>query len=190
MLVGSNGDEGTLFFALGQPIADDAAYQLVLESFYPGKSAAILAQYPSAKYGSAQSAVAHVFGDAVFVCPSRRAARAYAKAGVPTYLYHFTYKDDSAALPGLGSFHTSELPFVFGNPSQLQPENLNTAERALSASMMGYWGRFAAGGDPGGEGALAFPEYDAAKDQNLTLDLTISVDTGLAKAECDFWDTL
>jgi para-nitrobenzyl esterase len=190
LLVGSNGDEGTLFFALGQPIADDAAYKLVVETFYPGKGDAIVAQYPTAKYGSAQAAVARVFGDAVFVCPSRRTARAYAKASVPTYLYHFTYKDDSAAIPGLGSFHTSELPFVFGNPSQLQPENLNEAERALSTSMMGYWGRFAAGGDPGGEGALAFPRYDGAKDQNLTLDLTISVDTGLSKADCDFWDTL
>ena len=190
LLVGSNGDEGTLFFALGQPIADDAAYKVVVETFYPGKGDVILAQYPSAKYGSAQAAVAGVFGDAVFVCPSRRAARAYAKAGVPTYLYHFTYKDDSAALPGLGAFHSSELPFVFGNPSQLQPENLNMAERALSTAMMGYWGRFAASGDPGGEGALAFPKYDAAKDQNLTLDLTISADTGLSKANCDFWDTL
>jgi para-nitrobenzyl esterase len=189
LLVGSNGDEGTLFFALGQPIADDAAYKAVLDSFYPGKSDLILAQYPSAKYGSAQAAVARVFGDAVFVCPSRRAARTYSKAGVPTYLYHFTYADKAAAIPNLGSFHSSELPFVFGNPSQLQPENLDAPARALSASIMGYWGRFAAGGDPGGEGALAFPKYDAATDQNLTLDLTISANTGLAKGECDFWDT-
>jgi para-nitrobenzyl esterase len=190
LLVGSNGDEGTLFFALGAPIADDAAYKLAVEAFYPGKGDAILAHYPTAKYGTPTAAAERVFGDAVFVCPSRRMARVYAKAGVPTYLYHFTYKNPSAALPNLGAFHSSELPFVFGNPSELLPENLNAAERKLAAAMMGYWGRLAASGKPGGEGALAFPAYDAAKDQDLTLDLTIAAETGLAKADCDFWDTL
>jgi para-nitrobenzyl esterase len=190
LLVGSNGDEGTLFFAFGTPIKDDAAYKLAVEGLYPGKGDAILAHYPSATIGSAQAATERALGDGVFVCPSRRLARAYAKAGDAAYLYHFTYKSPSAAIPNLGAFHSSELPFLFGNPSQLLPDALTAAETPLSAAMMGYWGRLAAAGDPNGGGAPAFPAYDAAKDGSLVLDLTIAPEAGLAKADCDFWDAL
>ena len=190
VLVGSNGDEGTLFFALSNAITDDVTYKAAVEAFYPGKSDAILAHYPSATIGSAKAAIGRAFGDSVFVCPSRRLARAYAKAGDSAYLYHFTYKNPNAAIPDLGAFHSSELPFVFGNPSELLPSNLTAAERPLSTAMMGYWGRFAAAGDPNGEGAPAFPKYDTAKDGSLALDLTISAESGLAKADCDFWDAL
>ena len=190
LLVGSNGDEGTLFFAFGATIADDAAYKTAVEAFYPGKGDAILAHYPSATHGSAKDAIARAFGDSVFVCPSRRLARAFSKAGSPTYLYHFTYKNPNAALPNLGAFHSSELPFIFGNPSELLPENLNEEQRKLSGIMMAYWGEFGRSGDPGGDGALKFPHYDAASDESLTLDLAISKETGLAKADCDFWDAL
>lgn len=191
LLVGSNGDEGTLFFAFGgTTIADDAAYKAAVEAFYPGKGDAILAHYPSATYGSPQSAVARAFGDSVFVCPSRRMARAFSKAGSPTYLYHFTYKNPNAALPNLGAFHSSELPFIFGNPSELLPENLTAEQRKLSAIMMAYWGEFGRSGEPAGDGALKFPPYEAATDESMILDLAISKESGLAKADCDFWDTL
>jgi para-nitrobenzyl esterase len=191
LLVGSNGDEGTLFFAFGgTTIADDAAYKAAVESFYPGKGDAILAHYPSAAYGSAQSAAARAFGDSVFVCPSRRMARAFSKAGSPTYLYHFTYKNPNAALPNLGAFHSSELPFIFGNPSELLPENLTAEQRKLSGIMMAYWGEFGRSGEPAGDGDLKFPPYDAATDESMKLDLVISSESGLAKADCDFWDAL
>ncbi|MEP7125088.1 MAG: carboxylesterase/lipase family protein [Byssovorax sp.] len=191
LLVGSNGDEGTLFFAFGgTTIPDDAAYKAAVESFYPGKGDAILAHYPSATYGSPQAAVARAFGDSVFVCPSRRLARAFSKAGAPTYLYHFTYKNPNAALPNLGAFHSSELPFIFGNPSELLPENLTAEQRKLSDLMMSYWGELAKTGEPAGDGPLRFPDYDLAHDESMRLDLMVSKESGLAKADCDFWDAL
>lgn len=51
----------------------------------------------------------------------------------------------------------------------------------------------ACGSDPGstgGEGELAFSKYDAVQNQDLTLDLTIAAEAGLAKAGCDFRDAL
>lgn len=80
------------------------------------------------------------------------------------------------------------MPFIFGNP--YLGIMLDEGEQKLSQSMIGYWSRLSASGDPNGKDALAWPKYDAASDSNLMLDLTISTQSGLKKAACDFWDAL
>jgi len=193
VVLGTNADEGTLFLYLAGEagkIPDDAAFLAATEKLVPGHGAEVVAHYPSATYGSAQAAAAASVGDAGFVCPTRRTARALAKAGVATYLYHFTFVPDGALLPNMGSFHSSEVKYVLGNPSQLTPKALTDDELALSATMMGYWSRHAAAGDPNGKDAFVWPKYDQATDSNIVLDLTVSSDTGLHKDLCDFWDTI
>jgi para-nitrobenzyl esterase len=115
-------------------------------------------------------------------------ARASAMAGGSTWLYHFTHRVDGWILPNLGAFHSAELPFVFDNTYVTY--TISGPEIALSMSMQGYWTRFAAAGDPNGSGAVTWPKYDVAGDQDLTLDLTIVADTHLDQAHCDFWDPL
>jgi para-nitrobenzyl esterase len=82
-----------------------------------------------------------------------------------------------------------ELLFVFDH---LHPNGYAATppEEALSASIMGYWSRFAATGDPSGAGAVPWPRYDAATDPYLKLDETIGKDERLHAASCDFWDGL
>jgi para-nitrobenzyl esterase len=53
-----------------------------------------------------------------------------------------------------------------------------------------YWARFAANGDPNGEGATLWPRYDPALDTYLDFDDTIFAGAGVRTARCDFWDTL
>ena len=193
VVLGSNGDEGTLFMYLAGEagkIPDDAAFLALAEQLVPGKGAEVVAHYPTATYGSAQAAAAASVGDAAFVCPSRRTARAIAKAGVDTYLYHFTYSPEGALLPNMGSFHSAEVKYVLGNPSQLLPKPLTDEELPLSATMMGYWSRHAEAGDPNGKDAVAWPKYDAAADESIVLDLTVSKESGLHADLCDFWDTI
>ena len=51
------------------------------------------------------------------------------------------------------------------------------------------WLNYAKTGDPNGAGtALAWPKYDAATDQHVTLVSPPSVNMGLQKAACDYWD--
>ena len=90
-MLGTNTDEGTLFFALSAPIADDATYQAFTDALFPGQGATIVMHYPSATYGSPNAAAAVAVSDAGFTCPARRVARAMASAGVPTYRYHFAH---------------------------------------------------------------------------------------------------
>lgn len=190
-IVGANSDEGTLFFYLANTkIADDAEIVTFAEKLVPGHGAEVAARYSSAKYGTAQDAALAAVGHAGFVCPTRKAARAIAKSGTPAFQYHFTYAPPGSLFGDLGAYHAAEIKFVFGIPSQLAPQPLLDEEIVMSNAIMGYWSSLAAKGDPNHEGAMAWPQYDAASDKTLMIDLTLSTQAGLLKDECDFWDGL
>jgi para-nitrobenzyl esterase len=156
-----------------------------MESIFPGQGAAIVAQYPSASFASPQAAAAEAFGDGGFVCATRRTVRALTRNGGSAWLYQFQHAV-TALLTGLGVFHSSEVPFIWGNP--YLGINLDAAELTLSQAMRGYWFGLAKSGTPGTEETVAWPPYSTASDTNLILDLTLSTETGLKTAKCDFWD--
>jgi para-nitrobenzyl esterase len=185
VIMGTNKNEGTLFFALGVSVPDDASYTALMSSIFSNQGAAIVAQYPSASFASPQAAAAEAFGDGAFVCATRRTVRALTKNGGKAWLYQFQHAV-TALFSGLGVFHSSEVPFIWGNP--YLDINLDTSEQALSQAMRGFWFGLANSGTPGMEETVAWPPYAAASDTNLVLDLTLSTETGLKTAKCDFWD--
>jgi para-nitrobenzyl esterase len=194
-VIGNNRNEATLFFYLTgtgldltAPV-DAASYQALEDGFSPGNGAAIVAEYPIASFqGSYKAAAAEAMGDAAFVCGARRVARALAAAGVPTFRYDFDHALD-LGMPGLGAFHASELPFVFGNP--LQPEvPLASADLPVVKQVMAYWGSMATHGDPNTTGQLAWPPYDTTNETQLVLDVTASTESAFKKEKCAFWDSL
>lgn len=188
VIIGSNKDEGTIFFTLGLNVTSDTDYAALMDGMFFGKGSEIVAQYPASAYGDSLSkAAAAAVGDGFFSCPTRRTARALAAGGAPVFLYHFTNAPQSI-LGDLGAFHSAEVPFVFGN--SYIGISLDEQQQALSKTMRGYWLGLAKSGDPNGGGAPTWPKYDAAMDQNIVLDLTISTQAGLKKAACDFWDSL
>jgi para-nitrobenzyl esterase len=186
IILGSNKNEGTIFFKIGLTVTSDADYLALVDGMFAGKGAEIVAQYPSASFPSPQDAATEAIGDGLFVCPTRRAARGFAKGGAPTYRYEFNHPVDTVIFQGLGAFHSSEVPFIFQNA--YLGFTLGAPEKALSKTMIGYWFGLAKGGDPNGGTALAWPKYDATAEQDMVLDLTQSTSAGLKKALCDFWD--
>jgi carboxylesterase type B len=84
------------------------------------------------------------------------------------------------------AFHSSELPYVFGNSYLLG--SVPEAGVPLVDAMEGYWTAFAQHGDPNSGSNPMWPAYTTAGDQNLNLDVSITVGTGIEKANCDFWD--
>jgi para-nitrobenzyl esterase len=169
-------------------VADDAAFEAFAETLAPGHAEEVVALYPSETYGSAQAAANAALGDSMFVCPTRRAARAIAAGGAATYLYHFTYAPESSMLGDLGSFHSAEIKFVFGNPTLLLPDPLTEGELEMSQAIMGYWSRHAESGDPSGKDAVAWPRY-GAEEEALAIDLDIAPQAGLKGELCDEGDT-
>ena len=190
-MVGSNLVEGALFhagLAGDKRVKDVASYEAVLELTFGEHAAEVEARYPATDASSANDALAQIDNDLIFLCPSRRVARGLTEAGAPVFRYHFTRPDDSGLLALLGATHSAEITYVLGNDDGVSGGV--TQSQPLREQMQGYWTRFAATGDPNGDGATAWPRYDSASDPFLTLDLPAVAGTGLASEVCDFWDSL
>lgn len=193
LMLGNNKDEGTLFHApiYAKPVADETEYRAALAVRFPGKVDQIVAQYPVASYPSANDALAAVTGDAFFVCPTRRTAtnantnRAWIK------MYSFEHPLEHPFATGLGVFHSSEIPFVFGNDNYplgsigsatalvdtIQTYWLQFAHASVDASSMPAWNQWIAPG-PSDRQYMRFDDSGATMDKDLK------------GATCDFWDSL
>lgn len=184
IIVGTNRDEGTLFHSniLSNLVMTEAEYRAALaRRFGDTKVDAIVANYPVASYPTPNAALAAVSGDSFFVCPARRNARALTKAGSTVYRYVFQRELEQQVIADLGVFHSSEIPFVFGNDAFPLGHVGGGAE--LSDRMQQLWTDFAKGAP------IEWPRYDDT-DPYLVLDQPVSTATGYKTALCDFWDTL
>ncbi|MBK8481781.1 MAG: carboxylesterase family protein [Proteobacteria bacterium] len=190
-IVGSNGDEGTIFALLaGYWGANAASYTEVVERRVGSENAAaVLARYPAEAFQAPRDAISTLVGDAVFVCGVRRTARALVAAGATVYGYAFMRAPDDVRLVTLplGAYHGAEVFFLFDRPEGYG--TFTAGERALAEQMAGYWTRFARDGAPGGD-QPAWPRFTAAGDELLRLDLEPTTISAWKRAECDFWDSL
>ena len=170
------------------------------------------AEYPLRDFSDPIVALAEVATDVIFRCPGKQEVAKLAKH-VPAYLYQFEYPNGrsqlelaiqfnilDAGLPsyGLDAFHAADVPYVFGYSPILGFDlsdglelilnewDADTADQRLWLSMLGYFARFAATGDPNAEGATQWPSYDAASDQHLILNDPVSVGSNAAD-RCSFW---
>jgi para-nitrobenzyl esterase len=191
-MLGSNLNEGTLFHSglLGdRPITDAVAYEASLIKLLGEENAKkALALYPL-DGKKPDEVVAQAESDALFACPTRRAARGLVKAGVKTFRYHFVRKPDNGIAAAFGATHGADIPFMFGNDDSTLG-GVSDAGMPLREAMMRYWSRFAATGDPNGAPDVAWPRYEEASDPFLTLDTPPRAGTQLLADKCAFWDTV
>jgi para-nitrobenzyl esterase len=198
LLIGSNADEGNTFLA-GLTVSPDE-FEAQMRTIFGGYAEEALALYPAASTEDIAPVFSRMLTEVGFASTARFAARSMSSpsavtggaaygAGAeatPTFVYQFTRVPLDNPL---GAFHGVEIPYVFGNADLFSM--LGTIEQAdydLSAAIMGYWTRFAATGDPNGEGAPAWPRYETATDQHLELGDTIRSGAGLYQAACDLAD--
>ena len=186
-IVGTNQDEGRLF-ALS--VGGQAAYQAQLREDFGGRAAAVLARYPTARYGSPRLAYAAVLTDSRFACPAAT-LRTLLAARIPAYGYEFADEHAPFSLPTLltgpvGAFHASELAYVFGASWVLaDAARFTPAQARLSERIMSAWGRFAHGEAPA-------PGWPASTgEDNPVLKLQPGTDTLSAdfaeRHGCGFW---
>lgn len=183
MLGTTDNEMGRYIGGMNVKSADDFRARLAKD--WPDSARVIAAAYPVA--GDVDEQLAALYSDWGMTCPTRRDARWFADAGVTTYLYRFTHAPNVMGGKA-GAFHGSELVYLF--PSVFASRGLvySDEDRALAQLMIGYWARFAATGDPNGNGALAWPAYSSATDQHLAIDVSPSVGSRLRRAQCDTWD--
>jgi carboxylesterase type B len=171
LMVGSTLNEGG--WAVNDlPVATVAEYHAYLEQNFGDATGEALQMYPVASDADVKPALAAVFGDTQFTYGARGIAAASARTQPLTFRYLFA--QGTAA-------HADDTPYVFGN---LLP-TASDEDRAVSALQMAAWIRFAASGDPNGDG-LAWPAYNADDDAYLEIRPEPRIAGGWRKEQLDF----
>jgi para-nitrobenzyl esterase len=188
LLIGSNKDEGNAFLAgLSIPTAQ---YEEYMGKVFGSHTNEALALYPAEQGSAVLPALSRMLTEVGFASTARFAASAQSRSPAiphaPAYLYQFTRVPFGNLL---GAFHGVEIPYVFGNADLFKSMGkLQQADYDLSGAIMGYWTRFAATGDPNGDGAETWPAYDSATDAHLELGDSVKTGTALYKQACDLAD--
>lgn len=191
LVLGATRDEGTLFHTslFATPVTDETEYRAALARRFPAERIdEIVARYPVAAFPDANRAISEVSGDAFFVCPARRTARAAAENGAPTYYYSFQQAPAQAFMEGLGVFHSAEIPFLFGTDPRYPLARAGEGGQPTADLLQAYWVRFARTLDPNGDAAPAWPAYERATERHLVIDNDPEVGSAYKAALCDFWD--
>ena len=184
MIVGSNADEGSLFFFKDGIVNSDADYlAMLIDVFGPVRAEAVARVFPSDS--NPQESAKRLVSE-LWTCDARRIARLHQGAGGTAYHYYFT-RETYNVFTGLGAVHGGELPFVFGTTLAGIP--ILPAGIPLTRSMQAYWSTFARTGVPN-DGREAWHPYDPAIDESLRFDLEVSHIRGVRSAVCDQWDSL
>ncbi|CCD50263.1 similar to liver carboxylesterase 1 precursor (secreted protein) [Botrytis cinerea T4] len=139
VLIGSNAQEGSAF-VYGQ--SDITA---ALQELFPGNAtlqAEVLATFSVGQDGlnTPAAVIEQIYTDIIFQCPSAIVANSSSAAGYPTFRYYYNATfANIQPVPGLGAYHSSEIPLVFGN----LPSNSTPTEISLSALIQKSWADFA-----------------------------------------------
>jgi len=183
LLIGSNADEGNAFLA-GLTTSTEEFQRQLAEIFGPLVTEA-RSLYPVKTPADIVPAFSRMLTEVGFASTARFAAGVMSESA-SAYLYHFTRVPFGNPL---GAFHGVEIPYVFGNLDMFSAlGQIQDPDRRLSETIMGYWTRFAATGDPNGGGAVEWPRYNGAEDLHLELGDVIQVGRGLYKEACDLAD--
>jgi para-nitrobenzyl esterase len=187
VIAGTNLNEAGLLQAPyvdgGLPVVTDiASYRSALQKYFDALTPVVEARYPASSDADAASVFSDVMTDLLMRCPTRSLVRG-ARAGGSQRVYLYSYEAGRA-------FHTDEIAALMTMGPELARFQVPEPPAALAAAMKGYWTRFAATGDPNGDGAPAWPLYDTATDPHLSLNDPPQASAALGKDGCDFWDPL
>ncbi|KAI0062562.1 alpha/beta-hydrolase [Artomyces pyxidatus] len=190
VLIGSTQDDGTIFVygaknltaALPVVFGSNAPSAETIHSLYPGLNDS--------------QALAAGYRDNSFRCPSELWSAALVSSGIE-HVYRYSYGAvfaDNQPLPGLGAWHTSELPELFGT---FNASTATWAEKVLSHTFQSSFANFIK--HPKKSPAQNWPEYgqngtvaNLAYNGNVDLDNVVqTVSHSTLDSACDaFWDKL
>jgi para-nitrobenzyl esterase len=204
VMIGTVHDE---WRAIGFSVTDQAAYEKLLNSFFPAGISAIIAEYRLASFDHPEYAAGAVITDSgvrldLGSCSQRRQAAAFS-GQTPTFYYEFNDRNiplqlslgTSASVeipPGLspGAYHAGDLAYTVGFALV---DALTPKQQFLSDEIIRYWGAFAASGAPNVAGQAAWPAYTDADQKMVSFEVggsrQISAQADFAKDHhCEFWD--
>ncbi|KAK8051644.1 hypothetical protein PG993_003029 [Apiospora rasikravindrae] len=178
LLIGTNANEGTMWTGSWTDLESYTAAFPMLAPY----TEALNTTYPLGGRGPNGELLADgwhlnaaIDTDMEYTCPASRVAQDAAfHLGLPVWRYWFNATFPNTVLrEGLGVYHSSEIPIVFGSYPQV---NATAEEASLSAAMQTAWANFAKdpyGGGPGWEtvgsgeaGGYPVAAFDVGTDPN------------------------
>jgi len=146
LMTGFNADE-----FLPEASQSPADFEQLVRRRFPPIADRLLKLYPHADAGEATESARTLTRDAIVVAMSLYAVRRRGATSAPTYVYYFEHPLPVASGPSFGTFHTGEVPYVFGT---LEPARrpYTEADRAVSRQLQARWLAFMRTGDPNADG--------------------------------------
>jgi para-nitrobenzyl esterase len=170
LMIGNNGREASAFRgAAGAPSAADQGPRKALRISYGHMAAVAMAAYVVDMHTGRAAAADDWLNDALMTCPADAMATLNAAAGHRSFVYQFRRSIPGKGEGDLGSFHSLELPYVFGALHHPVWSWLPFAKQdeALAAAIQSYWTNFAKTGDPNGGGFPRWRPYIAGSEQYM-----------------------
>jgi carboxylesterase type B len=210
--------EGTLFslVELGDPSIDveqTSYYTTFLQDNFGNYSSTIEKAFPLSMFSSTSFptfyAISYIFTQVNFYYPSRRFVEATVQADIPAWAYIFAHQptcgwssgiNKASTLELLGATHTSEIPFVFGELTNLPAPNgtcaFTTQEDAISNAMVTAWTAMASYGNPNGLSSsnsylfgTTWPQFNTSASLGMLVTNTTSI-AYLNYTQCDLLDSI
>lgn len=198
LLAGTNADEGTLMG--GPPVRSLAEFRKWGEQKFGPQPDRLLALYPAATDAEAHAAAAQASGDLTFLYGTRCVLRAAAKANPNVFQYQFTRVNGVGRRIHWGSFHASEIAYVwetlpdsvygagpnlFGDFS-VNADTYNEQDARLSKAMSAAWVAFAKTGSPNGAGLARWPAFSSGRESYMEFGDQIVAKESLRARQIDF----
>ena len=173
LMIGTNKDEMTLFFALAPWTEgmDAAALRERVRLFVGERGDSLVEQYQRARpYDSPRDLMMAIATDAGMRIPSLTIAdRKLALNGAPVFVYLFTW--ETPVLGGrLKSPHALEIPFVFDTLASAPLTGNSPTRFALADKMSRTWLAFARSGNPNNQAIPVWPAYSIGERPTMIFD--------------------
>ena len=181
LMLGSTALEmSTLRGAMPRMSSTIDGYRAWVGETFAGHRDSLLSLYPVVTDADVDVASRRLVTDYFFTCQTRMAARAMLKVKTDSYLYLFT-----RVPPGqeaLGAYHAADIDYIF-NAAMPRPRR-EAADSLLSETMIGYWLRFAATGNPNGPTLPDWAAYGVVDEGYQELGPSVLARSGIGRAMC------
>lgn len=148
LLTGFNADEGEIF---GRHALTPQEFEDRVRDRYGGAAAGILTAYPHANAQEAAQSATLLARDRYMASLLIWIDGHTRQPGPRIYAYLYEHPFPGSGQEQFGTFHTSEVPYVFGVLDQ-GGRPFGAGDRALSDLLSSYWLNFMRTGDPNGPG--------------------------------------